>query len=81
METQELTLSAVQRQLDSRHQKIALSWSGGQYNAYVFEGEKLVKCARGDDLPQAVERAITPQPGSRPPQDPGTDASDASHRR
>lgn len=61
----ELTLRDVQKQLDQRGQKMHLSHSGGQYNTYIFEGERLVKCERGDDLPLAIERALSQQ-GSRP---------------
>lgn len=58
----ELTLRDVQKQLDKQGQKMCLNFSGGQYNAYVFEGERLVKCERGDDVPDAIERAVMPAP-------------------
>lgn len=54
----ELTLRDVQKQLDQRGHRMHLSYSGGQYNTYIFEGERLVKCERGDDMPEAVERAL-----------------------
>jgi len=54
----DMTLREADLILKSRNQKLALSFSSGQYHAYVFTGETLSHYDRGGDLSESVERAL-----------------------
>lgn len=55
----DLTLRETDTILKKRGQKLALNFAGGQYHAYIFQGETLSRYERGDDLSESVERALT----------------------
>lgn len=54
----DMTLRDADRILKSRNQKLSVSFSGGQYHAYVFTGESLSHYDRGGDLSESIERAL-----------------------
>lgn len=61
----DMTLREADKLLKSRNQRLSVSFSGGQYHAYVFTGETLSHYDRGGDLSESVERALGERP-SRP---------------
>lgn len=61
----DMTLGDVDKRLKLNGQRMAVSFSGGQYHAYVFRGESLEHYDRADDLAPAVQRAIQGR-GSKP---------------
>jgi hypothetical protein len=54
----DMTLREADKILKSRNQRLSLSHSGGQYHAYVFQGDTLSHYDRGGDLAESVERAL-----------------------
>lgn len=54
----DMTIREVDEILRKRGQKCAVSFSGGQYHVYAFEGAAVASYERGDDLSQGFERAL-----------------------
>jgi hypothetical protein len=55
--SKDLTIGDVQRSLKRAGCTLQLSFSSGQYHAYVHRGNDLVGYDRGDEFAEAVERA------------------------
>lgn len=58
----DMTLRETAAVLKKRGQTLALSYSHGQYHAYVFQGETMTNYDRADDLSESIERAIADRP-------------------
>lgn len=64
--SKDLTIGEVQRTFVRAGCTLQLSFSSGQYHAYVHRGNDLVGYDRGDELAEAIERAC----GTAVPKDP-----------
>lgn len=54
----DMTLREVDTILKKRGQRCAVSFSGGQYHVYAFEGDSVAQYDRGDDLSESFERVL-----------------------
>jgi hypothetical protein len=58
----DMTIREVDEILKKRGQKCAVSFFGGQYHVYAFQGESMERYDRGDDLSESFERVLGEQP-------------------
>lgn len=61
----DMTLREVDTILKKRGQRCAVSFSGGQYHVYAFQGDSVAHYDRGDDLNEAFERGLA-EPATKP---------------
>lgn len=54
----DMTIREVDAILKKRGQRCAVSFSGGQYHVYAFEGDSVCNYDRGDDLNESFERVL-----------------------
>ena len=58
----DMTIREVDAILKKRGQRCAVSFSGGQYHVYAFEGDAISSYDRGQDLNESFERALAERP-------------------
>jgi hypothetical protein len=58
----DMTIREVDAILKKRGQKCAVSFFGGQYHVYAFQGESMASYDRGEDLNESFERVLGERP-------------------